>query len=159
MIVDRGAPNDLVLSATVDPENAFGESDETNNAKSETTTVSGDVCTSTPCVDLVVAQVLDNPDPVANGGTITYTASVVNVGDTAVNPSAIWALDITYTGSGSPVLTFPPGIGLCAVVPPTGRPPRPLHEYGRGRRHGPRSRSWVPVHGDGDRRDAGHVAP
>ena len=118
MIVDPGAPNDLVLSATVDPENAFGESDETNNSKSETTTVSGDVCTSTPCVDLVVAQVLDNPDPVANGGTITYTASVVNVGDTAVNPSAIWALDITYTGSGSPVLTFPPGIGLCAVVPP-----------------------------------------
>jgi hypothetical protein len=108
MVVGPSAPNALTLTVTADPDNAVGESDETNNSKSETTTVSGTVCTSTPCVDLVAASIFDNPDPVkASDGNIAYTGSIVNVGDSPVNPTAIWTIDITYTGPGSPTITTP----------------------------------------------------
>jgi uncharacterized repeat protein (TIGR01451 family) len=76
-----GAPDDLNLTATIDPDNAFPEIDETNNTKTEVTTVSGDTCTSTPCVDLVAAQLTATPDPVPNAGAVTFHFVVVNVGD------------------------------------------------------------------------------
>jgi uncharacterized repeat protein (TIGR01451 family) len=120
MTVTPSAPNDLTLVVTADPDNAVAESDETttSNTKSETTTVSGTVCTSTPCVDLVAADIFDNPDPVkTSDGSIIYTGSIVNVGDSPVDPTAIWNIDITYTGPGSPVLSGIPDLTQCAVVP------------------------------------------
>ena len=78
MTVDAGAPPPTQLSATVtaDPGNAIAESDETNNTKTETTTVSGTVCGGPPCVDLV-RHVVDRPaDPVTlAGGLGTWSTS------------------------------------------------------------------------------------
>lgn len=117
MTVTPSAPNDLTLTVTADPDGAIAESNETNNGKSETTTVSGTVCTSTPCVDLVAADIFDNPDPVkASDGSITYTGSIVNVGDSPVDPTAIWSIDITYTGPGSPALSGFPDLTQCAAI-------------------------------------------
>ena len=117
MTVNPGAPNTLQLTATADPDNAFGESDETNNSLTEVTTVSGTVCTSTPCTDLVVSSLLDTPDPVDTGGTVTYTASVVNTGDTPTNPSTLWEMRFVYAGNGTPTVTAPAGI-TCALPNP-----------------------------------------
>ena len=72
-------PGDLVLSATIDPANAFAEVNEGNNTQTETTTVSGSVCTA--CVDLVSALLTASPDPVTSGGTITFKYVLVNAGD------------------------------------------------------------------------------
>jgi len=71
---------DLVLSATIDPANAFAESDEGNNTKTETTTISGLTCTT--CIDLVAAQLVASTEPLSSGGSETFTFQVVNVGDT-----------------------------------------------------------------------------
>jgi uncharacterized repeat protein (TIGR01451 family) len=76
-----GAPDDLTLTATIDPANAFAEINEGNNTKTEVTTVSGDTCTASPCVDLVAAQLTATPSPVPSGGSITFNYVVVNVGD------------------------------------------------------------------------------
>src|SRR6185369_13834965 len=76
-----GAPDDLTLTATIDPANAFSEINEGNNTKTEVTTVSGDTCTASPCVDLVAAQLTATPSPVPSGGSITFHYVVVNVGD------------------------------------------------------------------------------
>ena len=84
LAVVLGAPDDLALTATIDPSGAFTESDETNNTKTETTTVSGNTCTSSPCIDLVAAQIASTPPgPVNSGDSVQYTFAVVNVGDTA----------------------------------------------------------------------------
>jgi len=126
MTVDPSAPDKLTQVVTADQENAIAESDETNNTKSEPTTVSGNVCTSTPCVDLVAASIFDNPDPVKTAdGTIAYTGSLVNVGDSPVDPTAIWTIDITYTGPGSPTLTTPDNSQCAAVLFPP--PPPTVH--------------------------------
>jgi hypothetical protein len=77
-----GAPNDLTLTVKIDPDNAFTETVEGNNEQSEVTTVSGDTCTATPCIDLVAAQLLANPDPVPTGGSLTFNFTIVNIGDT-----------------------------------------------------------------------------
>ena len=81
--VQVGAPPDLTLVATVDPANAFTETDEGNNSKTEVTTVSNATCTTSPCLDLVLTQLTGSPLPVAAGGTATFTFVVTNVGDTA----------------------------------------------------------------------------
>ena len=79
-----GAPDDLVLTAKIDPDAAFTESDEGNNDAIEVTTVSGDTCTVSPCVDLVAAEMLSSPDgPVGAGAAVTYTFGVVNIGDSS----------------------------------------------------------------------------
>jgi hypothetical protein len=44
--------------------------------------VSGDTCTASPCIDLVAAQLLASPDPVAAGGTVKFHYTFVNIGDT-----------------------------------------------------------------------------
>ena len=56
-----GAPDDLVLTATIDPDADFAESDEGNNTQIEATTVSGDTCTVSPCIDLVARPDLRDP--------------------------------------------------------------------------------------------------
>jgi len=76
-----GAPDDLTLTATIDPDNAFTEITKANNAKTEVTTVSGDTCTASPCVDLVAAQLTATPSPVPSGGSVTFNYVIVNVGD------------------------------------------------------------------------------
>ncbi|HEU4939631.1 MAG TPA: CARDB domain-containing protein [Vicinamibacterales bacterium] len=74
-------PADLTLTATIDPGNAFNnESDEGNNTKSETTTVSGTVCVN--CVDLVASQLVAAPDPATAGGQVVFSFVIANVGDT-----------------------------------------------------------------------------
>ena len=97
--VVMGAPEDLNLTATVDPDNVIAETDETNNAKTETTTVAGDACPGPPCTDLVAAQLVGSPDPYPNNGTVTMSFIVVNTGDTptALNPDP---------NAGEPLLFF-----------------------------------------------------
>jgi hypothetical protein len=77
-----GAADDLTLTAKIDPANVFEEDDELNNEQSEVTTVSGDTCTSSPCIDLVTAQLIATPEPVAAGGSTTFNYTFVNIGDT-----------------------------------------------------------------------------
>jgi len=78
-----GAPDDLVLKATVDPNSEITESNEGNNTAEETTTVTGQTCQGLACVDLVAAQVTGSPEPYPNNGTVTFSYVLVNVGDTA----------------------------------------------------------------------------
>ena len=81
--VQAGAPPDLTLVATVDPTNAFAETDEGNNSQTQVTTVSDAACTQPSCIDLVLTQLTGSPIPVALGGTATFTFVVTNVGNTA----------------------------------------------------------------------------
>jgi uncharacterized repeat protein (TIGR01451 family) len=98
-IVNGGAPEDLVLTARVDPNNVITETNEGNNEIVETTTVAGDACPGPPCVDLVAAQISGSPDPYPNGGTVTMSFIAANIGDTGttLDPS---------TGGGEPLLEF-----------------------------------------------------
>ncbi|HEY2153533.1 MAG TPA: CARDB domain-containing protein [Vicinamibacterales bacterium] len=81
------AGSNLALTATIDPDNLIVETDEGNNTKTETTTISGSTCTG--CIDLVSAQLIPVPDPVAAGGTLVVKYNVVNIGDTptALDPT------------------------------------------------------------------------
>jgi uncharacterized repeat protein (TIGR01451 family) len=80
--VNLGAPDDLNLTATIDPDGVFAEADEGNNSQDEVTTVSGDTCTSTPCIDLVATQLTASIDPIPSGSSVTFNFTVVNIGDT-----------------------------------------------------------------------------
>jgi len=97
-IVLLGAPDDLTLTATIDPADAFSEADEGNNSETEVTTVSGDTCTASPCVDLVAAQLVESGDPVSAGDTLTYDFVLVNVGDsaTALDPDPTAGQPLTF---------------------------------------------------------------
>jgi hypothetical protein len=80
-------PPELTVTATIDPANAFAETEEGNNTDSETTTVSGTVCLG--CVDLVSALLTATPEPVSSGGSVTYTYVLINAGDepTTLSPA------------------------------------------------------------------------
>ena len=91
-------PAQLSITVTADPDDAIAESDETNNAKSETTTVSGTVCGGLPCVDLL-ATATGTPDSSAAGGVAVYVATVTNVGNATVPDSPAWSIDFTFTGA------------------------------------------------------------
>ena len=97
--VVAGAPPDLVITATVDPAGVITETDEGNNTLTETTTVAGDACPGPPCTDLVAAQLVGSPDPYANGGNVTMSFILINVGDTSTS------LDPS-TGGGEPLAFF-----------------------------------------------------
>ena len=77
--VGGGLPDDLHLTATIDPGDAFSENDEGNNTQTETTTISGTSCSL--CIDLVSAQLVPSVDPIDSGEDLTLTYQVVNVGD------------------------------------------------------------------------------
>jgi uncharacterized repeat protein (TIGR01451 family) len=62
----------ITSTVTVDPGNAIGESDETNNFATTTTNV-------LTGIDLVVSKVA-NFDPIARNGTLRYTITVRNIG-------------------------------------------------------------------------------
>jgi subtilase family serine protease len=97
---------DLVLTAEIDSTHAFAESDEGNNSKTETTTISGLTCSS--CVDLVAAQLVPSTDPLFGGGNETFTFQVVNVGDTstATNPLTDTLIEFDYAAE----VSLTPGI-------------------------------------------------
>jgi uncharacterized repeat protein (TIGR01451 family) len=100
-----GTPTSHTLEVKVDPTNVIVESSELNNDDTEVTTVTGSLCTN--CVDLVAGGILDTPDPVAPGGSITRIATMSNAGDvsTAVlgpGSAVIWVvLDGDYETLGS----------------------------------------------------------
>ncbi len=117
--VVTGAPQDLTLVAIADPTDKFVEADELNNYKSETTTVTGALC-SPNCIDLVAAQMLGTPDPVKTGTTETFTGQLVNVGDlTTVNGSGDHVtvdLIMLYDFLGPVNVTAPSGWTCTSVV-------------------------------------------
>jgi hypothetical protein len=102
-------PADLTLTATIDPPYAghpngdFAETSEGNNTQTELTTVSGSTCVN--CVDLVASQLIATPGFTGGGVTTqTFTAQVVNVGDTSttLNPLTDTLLQlVVFANSGS----------------------------------------------------------
>ena len=76
-------PPDVTLTATIDPTNAFIETEEGNNTLIEVTTITGTACSL--CVDLVSAQLVPSPDPAESGESVTFTYQVVNSGDIATS--------------------------------------------------------------------------
>jgi hypothetical protein len=69
----------VTVTTTVDYTAEFAESDETNNTKSTDTTIHAN-CSS--CIDLVMGDIVDSPDPVARDAIVTYVMGVGNAGDT-----------------------------------------------------------------------------
>jgi uncharacterized repeat protein (TIGR01451 family)/fimbrial isopeptide formation D2 family protein len=100
MTVDSSAPPPAQLQVTVtaDPGGVITESDETNNTKTEVTTISGTVCSGSPCVDLL-ATVTGTP-VVASGGPAIYNVVVSNVGTATVPDSPAWSIDLEFIGLG-----------------------------------------------------------
>ena len=86
-----GMPTNVSLTATIDPTDAFPETNEGNNSQTEPTSISGAGCSV--CIDLVAAQLVASPEPVASGGSVTLEFLIVNVGDTP-----------TMLGVGQPLL-------------------------------------------------------
>jgi hypothetical protein len=100
-----GAPSPLTLVAIADPTNQYLEANEGDNSSTAQTTVSGSAC-SPNCIDLVLAQVLGSPDPVAAGGTETFTVQLTNAGDTSTasggGDNATMTIDVAGSFSGPP---------------------------------------------------------
>jgi uncharacterized repeat protein (TIGR01451 family) len=122
-------PSDLSVTATIDPPYAghpngdFTESNEGNNSKTEVTTVTGSACVN--CADLVATQLVANPGYTGFGITTqTFTAQVVNVGDTAtsLNPATDTLVNfVVYaqTGTfsvGTPTFSDPAFAPLCTTA-------------------------------------------
>jgi uncharacterized repeat protein (TIGR01451 family) len=77
--VTAGRANPIILTSTIDPTGTFQPASTPNNSGSATISVSGSAA-CTGCKD-VLASIFASPEPVTSGGTINYTASVLNVGD------------------------------------------------------------------------------
>jgi uncharacterized repeat protein (TIGR01451 family) len=97
-----GLPPSVSLTATIDPANAFAETNEGNNTKTETTTIST-TGTCTLCVDLVAAQLVATPEPAASGGPVTVKFQIVNIGDTptTLNPTSDRLLSLGAVSDGT----------------------------------------------------------
>jgi uncharacterized repeat protein (TIGR01451 family) len=108
-------PDEVKLTVVADPAGAFTEADETNNTKTETTTITGALCTGTPCVDLIATASGSPIVPLL--GPAVYTASIVNVGDTPVPDSPAWSVDFTFTGVGVLSVAPPSGVTCTALTP------------------------------------------
>ena len=115
MSVVSGAPPDLTLVAIADPTNKYVESDEGNNSQTGVTTVSNAVCTASPCIDLVLAQALGSPNPVAVGATETFQVEIVNIGDTTTEnggtDNVFLTINVDNQFNGTPIVTPPSGFG------------------------------------------------
>jgi hypothetical protein len=128
--VVAGAPPDLSLTTTVDPDHAITEADEGNNVLTETTTVAGDACPGPPCTDLVAAQLVGTPDPYPNNSTVTMTYTLVNVGDTSTTldptnpgqPLAFFDVSGVNTGFTRTVTTTNPASPVTCVTDPLSTP-------------------------------------
>lgn len=73
------SPGTAVLSATVDPDNAIGEANESNNQTDESTVVQAGSPNGV-YIDLHVSDIADNFDPVAPAGTLNYDVTIENLG-------------------------------------------------------------------------------
>jgi len=80
-LVLLNAPSALTLTATIDPDGAFAESHENDNTQSEVTAVSGAPCATSPCIDLVAAQLVPSAAEVRAGDSVSFDLVVVNTGD------------------------------------------------------------------------------
>lgn len=82
--VTGAASGSLAFSAKADPANAITETDENNNDRNATTTVSTTTCAT--CVDLVTT-LDDTPNSISDAapGSISYTITVSNAGDTSTD--------------------------------------------------------------------------
>jgi len=96
--VTAGSPSTHELTVKADSGDAVTESSEANNQQTELTSISGALCTS--CIDLVIGGILDTPDPVSNGATLTFIVTASNAGD------------ISTTGSGPVDVQFSLPIGV-----------------------------------------------
>jgi uncharacterized repeat protein (TIGR01451 family) len=99
--VPANTPNNTTLlnNAVVDPNNTIVETNEANNQASTTNTVTADI-------NLNITKA-DAPDPVAPGGTLTYTLTVNNTG----------------TGNATGVVvrdTLPVGVTLMSIMATNG---------------------------------------
>lgn len=117
LTVQAGAPPDLTLMATVDPTNAFIETNEGNNTDTEVTTVSNSTCTSSPCIDLVLTQLTGGPQPVKVGNDATFTFVMTNIGDTPVLPG-IAKVRFGVLGNFGAAILGPLPAGWSCVDPP-----------------------------------------
>lgn len=84
--VDALTPPKLSMEARVDAANLIQETDETNNFASEDTTVTGTACNG--CIELVAGPVFANPNPGVDGGQVTYSFTVTNIGDQSTETNA-----------------------------------------------------------------------
>lgn len=74
----RPTPGTSILTATVDPANAIGEANESNNQTDESTVVQAGGPAA--YIDLHVADIVDNFDPIAPAGTLNYDVTIENLG-------------------------------------------------------------------------------
>jgi large repetitive protein len=79
--VTAGSPSTHELTVKADAGDAVTESSEANNQQTELTTITGSLCTS--CIDLVIGGILDTPDPISDGATVTFVVTASNAGDVA----------------------------------------------------------------------------
>lgn len=112
MTVSMGTPppSQLLVTVTADPDGAFTESDETNNVMSQTTTISGTVCSGSPCVDLVAVAFGSPIVSILGGGTGIYTAVITNAGTAPVPDSPAWTIEFSYIGIGTLTVAPPAGV-------------------------------------------------
>ena len=121
LIVVLAPPGDLVLTAIIDPADAFDETNEGNNTQTETTTVSGSVCSA--CVDLVSVLINATPEPVPSGGSVTFTYILVNAGDMPTDflpAQQIAFFDFFGTHTGFSITTSDPTAVSCTTIPSSG---------------------------------------
>jgi uncharacterized repeat protein (TIGR01451 family) len=105
----------LTTTMTADPADTVTESDETNNDKSATVTISGTVCAgASPCVDLVsdlmgppVLALIASPGPIG-----IYTATVTNAGTSQVPDTTAWNVHFMLSGPGLITSVVPLGSGV-----------------------------------------------
>lgn len=97
-LVTAGSPSTHQLTVKADSGDIVAEASEANNTQTELTSTTGALCTS--CIDLVIGGILDTPDPVSDGATVTYVVTASNAGDVAT------------TGSGPVVVQFNLPIGV-----------------------------------------------
>jgi uncharacterized repeat protein (TIGR01451 family) len=121
MKVDSGAPPPASLSVTMkaDPDGAITESDETNNDKTATVSVSGTVCGGSPCIDLL-ATMTGTPIASPTPFPVSYAATITNVGTTPLGDSPVWTADFSVIGlplTGFIVAPSGPGVTCSPVVP------------------------------------------
>jgi uncharacterized repeat protein (TIGR01451 family) len=96
--VTAGSPSTHELTVKADSGEVVTESSESNNEQTELTSITGALCTS--CIDLVIGGILDTPDPVSDGATLTFITTASNAGD------------LPTTGSGPVVVRFSLPIGV-----------------------------------------------
>jgi len=116
-VLSAAPPPQLTTVVTADPDLEIAESDETNNEKTEKTTVSGTVCGTPSCVDLftlVTGPPLIGPSP---GGIGVYTVNVQNIGTAPVPDSpTTWSTNISVVGGLISSVAPPPGV-TCTPSP------------------------------------------